>query len=222
LLNENTFVITRENMSDAVYGWIKDAILSVEFKPGERLTQEMITERLQISRTPVREAFKRLEAEGLLTVKPYLGAVVVHLSLAKFLELYEIRELLETTAAFHAAENITEENIAELEKINSTMITLSGSPQKFMGCNRSFHLTLYGFSNREYLVNYITGVWNLTEPYRLRYISHEGKSAVAIEEHMQIIDALKRANPHDTSEAIRVHLKDVVSTLSHGNTGLLP
>jgi DNA-binding GntR family transcriptional regulator len=219
--NGSSLIITRENISDSVYGWIKKAIINVEFKPGERLTQEMITERLNISRTPVREAFKRLEAEGLLIVKPRLGAVVVQLSLAKFLELYEIRSLLETAAALHAAEKITDKNIAELEKINAKMISNFGHPQKFMECNRSFHLTLYGYSGMRYLVNYITGVWNLTEPYRLMYISHEGKSTVAVDEHVQVIDALKRRKPDEVSQAIREHLRDVVTTLSQNSTDLL-
>jgi DNA-binding GntR family transcriptional regulator len=213
--------ITHENISDSVYNWIKQAILNVEFKPGERLPQEAITERLNISRTPVREAFKRLEAEGLLAVKPHLGAVVVHLSRSKFLELYEIRELLETAAALHAAENISDSGIAELEKINAKMIALHGHPQKFMDCNRTFHLTLYGFSNRDYLVNYITGIWNLTEPYRLMYISHEGKTSVAVDEHVQILTALKQKKARDVSKAIHDHLHDVVTTLSSNSTDLL-
>jgi DNA-binding GntR family transcriptional regulator len=214
-------IITRSNISDEVYRWLKKAIISIEYKPGERITQEAITEKLKISRTPVREAFKRLESEGLLTLKPNFGAVVVHLSREKFLEIYELRELLETTAGFHAAEHIADSEIAELEKINEKMLSVYNSPQRFMDCNRLFHHTLYILSRREYLVNCITTLWNLTEPYRLMYISHKGKTDIALDEHMQILQALKLRKPGDVSEAIRSHLRDVVTTLSSNSTDLL-
>jgi DNA-binding GntR family transcriptional regulator len=219
--NSNLDIISRSNISDSVYHWLKKAIINTEYKPGERITQEAITEKLKISRTPVREAFKRLESEGILTLKPNFGAVVVHLSREKFLEIYEIRELLETAASFHAAEHITDSEITELEKINAKMLSVYNSPQRFMDCNRLFHHTLYRLSKREYLVNCITTLWNLTEPYRLMYISHKGKADTALDEHTQILQALKLRKPADVSEAIRRHLRDVVTTLSSNSTDLL-
>ena len=72
--------IQYKTVSDSVYDWIKEAIIQGEFQPGEHLAQERITERLGVSRTPVRDAMKRLEEEGLVVVKPHCGAVVFDIS----------------------------------------------------------------------------------------------------------------------------------------------
>jgi DNA-binding GntR family transcriptional regulator len=197
-----------------VYNWIREAIVNSYFKPGEWITQEEITERLNVSRTPVRDAFKRLQAEDLLIIKPHQGAMVAYLSLEKLLEIYEIRTLLEGAAALHAGKNITEKSIRELEKVNQKMISSRANAQQFMNCNRSFHHTLYSFSKREYLVNSIFSFWNLIEPYRFMYFKHEGKTEESIQEHIKIIDALRLREPEKVRQVIIEHLNDVITTLT--------
>jgi DNA-binding GntR family transcriptional regulator len=214
-------ILAYSTISDIVYKWIRQAIVASEFKPGEWITQENITGRLNVSRTPVRDAFKRLQSEGLLIIKPHMGAMVVHLSLEKLIEVYEIRMLLEGAAARHAGENITDKNIKELEKINAKMAACRNDTKQFINCNRNFHHTLYSFSRREYLINSIFSLWDLIEPYRLMYFMHKGKLDGAIEEHVQIIDALKRHEPEKVHQAVIDHLTDVVSTLSRDGENLL-
>jgi DNA-binding GntR family transcriptional regulator len=147
--------------------------------------------------------------------------MVVRLSLEKLLEVYEIRMLLEGAAVRHVGENITDKHIKELEKINSKMASSRNDIQQFMNCNRNFHHTLYSFSKREYLINSIFSLWDLIEPYRLMYFMHEGKQDGAIEEHIQIIAALKRHEPEEVRQAIVEHLNDVVTTLSRNGEELL-
>lgn len=214
-------IFTYSTISDSVYKWIRQAIVTSEFKPGEWITQENITERLNVSRTPVRDAFKRLQSEGLLIIKPHRGAMVVRLSLEKLLEVYEIRMLLEGAAVRHSCENITDKNIKELEKINSKMASCRNNAQQFMSYNRNFHHTLYSFSRREYLINSIFSLWDLIEPYRLMYFMHKGKPDGAIEEHIQIIAALKCHKPEKVRQAVIEHLTDVVATLSKDGEKLL-
>ncbi|MFP3040637.1 GntR family transcriptional regulator [Treponema primitia] len=219
--NDISPIMTYSTISDIVYKWIRNAIVSSAFKPGEWITQEDITERLHVSRTPVRDAFKRLQSEGLLVVKPHQGAIVVQLSLEKLIEVYEIRMLLEGAAAKHACENIANKNINELEKINTKMSAQRSDPQQFMNCNRNFHYSLYSFSKREYLISTIFGLWDLIEPYRLIYFSHDGKTDGAIEEHIHIIKALKKHHPEEVRQAVIEHLNDVVTTLSSNGAELV-
>jgi len=214
-------ILSYSTISDIVYKWIRDAIVNSYYKPGEWITQEDITERLHVSRTPVRDAFKRLQSEDLLIIKPHQGAMVVFLSLEKVLEIYEIRTLLEGAAAKHACENITNKNIKELEKINQKMASCRADAQQFMNCNRNFHHTLYSFSGREYLVNSIFSFWNLIEPYRLMYFKHEGKTDKAIQEHIEVIDALKQHDPEKVRRAVVEHLNDVMTTLAKDGETLL-
>jgi DNA-binding GntR family transcriptional regulator len=214
-------ILAYSTISDMVYKWIRDAIVNSYFKPGEWITQEDITERLHVSRTPVRDAFKRLQSEDLLIIKPHQGAMVVFLSLEKLLEIYEIRTLLEGAAAKHACENITDKNIKGLEKINLKMDSSRADVQQFMSCNRIFHHTLYSFSKREYLVNSIFSLWDLIEPYRLMYFKHEGKTERGLQEHVQIIEALKNNDPENVRRAVVEHLNDVITTLAKDGKTLL-
>jgi DNA-binding GntR family transcriptional regulator len=213
--NNNSPILSYSTISDIVYKWIREGIINSEFKPGEWITQEMVTERLNVSRTPVRDAIKRLQSEGLLIVKPHKGAMVVQLSMEKLIEIYEIRMLLEGAAAKHAGKNITDKDIRELEKLNAKMISQRDDLQKFMVCNRAFHHTLYCFSKREYLINSIFALWDLIEPYRLRYFSLKGKIDEAIKEHVKVISFLRNHQPEEVREAIVKHLNDVVTTLTN-------
>lgn len=220
--NKELFPIpTYSTISDTVYNWIREAIANSHFKPGEWITQEAITEQLNVSRTPVRDAFKRLQSEDLLIINPHKGAMVVYLSLEKLLEIYEIRALLEGAAALHASKNITEKNIKELEKINQKMASSRNNTQQFTNCNRDFHHTLYSISKRDYLVNCIFSFWNIIEPYRLKYFKHEGKTDEAIQEHIKIIEALKLREPERVRQVIIEHLHDVTTTLSKDGEKLL-
>ena len=207
-------LIKYSRLSDVVYEWIRNAILSSEFKPGERLSQEMITERLQVSRTPVRDAFNRLQTEGLLDVRPNAGAIVTRLSNEKLAEFYELRALLEGPAARYACENITDEDIAELTRINDQMQQHCDDLPEFIRDNRSFHHALYSFSRREYLVSHIFQLWDLVEPYRYMYIHTKGKTDASIQEHLKVLDALRKRDALTAGKVIVDHLALVVSTLS--------
>ena len=92
-------IIQYTTVSDSVYLWVKNAIIQGEFKPGEHIAQERLTKTLGVSRTPVRDAIKRLEAEGLLITKPHCGAVVFQLSKERLTEIYDIRILMEQYCA---------------------------------------------------------------------------------------------------------------------------
>lgn len=212
--NGNSPLIQYSTLSDIVYNWIRDAILNSEFKPGERLSQEMITGRLQVSRTPVRDAFKRLQTEGLLEIRPNSGAIVTRLSAEKLAEIYELRTLLEGPAARYACQNITDQDIEHLAEINQHMMLHREDPNEFIKGNRAFHTALYGYSNRNYLVNYIFQLWDLIEPYRIMYISKKGKAEGSIQEHLEVISALTRRDEAETERVIVEHLKKVVTTLS--------
>lgn len=212
--NDNSPLIQYSTLSDIVYNWIRDAILNSEFKPGERLSQETITQRLQVSRTPVRDAFKRLQTEGLLEIRPNSGAIVTRLSAEKLVEIYELRTLLEGPAARYACQNITDKDIDHLAEINQHMILHREDPNEFIKGNRAFHTALYGYSNRDYLVNYIFQLWDLIEPYRLMYVSKKGKVEGSIQEHLEVISALTQRNASETERVIVEHLNKVVTTLS--------
>ena len=108
--------------------------------------------RLSISRTPVREAIRRLEADGLVTHEPRVGAVMRTLDYAEVMELYEMRTVLEGTAARMAARSAGAVEIAELAALNAEMAARPRRPARLAALNRRFHLTLIDAARNRYLV----------------------------------------------------------------------
>jgi DNA-binding GntR family transcriptional regulator len=106
-----------EQSHSTVYAQVRHAILTGALRPKERITENQIAERFGLSRTPVREAFRRLEAEGLIVVVPQRGAFVSQPSLEDILEIYQIRTPLECMAARIAADAITEAQLGRLEEL---------------------------------------------------------------------------------------------------------
>lgn len=125
-------IIQYTTVSDSVYLWVKNAIIQGEFKPGEHIAQERLTKTLGVSRTPVRDAIKRLEAEGLLITKPHCGAVVFQLSKERLTEIYDIRILMEQYCAARTCIRASDDDIRQLEEISLRMLDFSNNSKEFM------------------------------------------------------------------------------------------
>ena len=132
-------IIQYTTVSDSVYLWVKNAIIQGEFKPGEHIAQERLTKTLGVSRTPVRDAIKRLEAEGLLITKPHCGAVVFQLSKERLTEIYDIRILMEQYCAARTCIRASDDDIRQLEEISLKMLDFSNNSKEFMQLDRQFH-----------------------------------------------------------------------------------
>ena len=132
-------IIQQTTVSDSVYLWVKNAIIQGEFKPGEHIAQERLTKTLGVSRTPVRDAIKRLEAEGLLITKPHCGAVVFQLSKERLTEIYDIRILMEQYCAARTCIRASDDDIRQLEEISLKMLDFSNNSKEFMQLDRQFH-----------------------------------------------------------------------------------
>ena len=120
-------IIQYTTVSDSVYLWVKNAIIQGEFKPGEHIAQARLTKTLGVSRTPVRDAIKRLEAEGLLITKPHCGAVVFQLSKERLTEIYDIRILMEQYCAARTCIRASDDDIRQLEEISLKMLDFSNN-----------------------------------------------------------------------------------------------
>ena len=108
-------------MRKNIYGKIRNRILHLKMKPGEPLNEEKLAKKLQVSRTPVREALHRLSSEGLVTITPNLGARVSEVNLRNFRELIEFRIILESGAGQLVAKNSTEEDIRAMMQLHDTI-----------------------------------------------------------------------------------------------------
>ena len=206
-------IIKYTTMADSVYLWIKNAIIQGEFKPGEHLTQETLTRKLGVSRTPIRDAIKRLEAEGLLIAKPRCGAVVFSMTLDNLRELYEVRTLLEQYCAVKTCHNASDEEIKLIEQANFNMYKSIDSLKDFMHYDRAFHYLLCKFSKCTNTVEMLESFWNKCDSFKSIYYSLDGRCTDTLQEHAAMVQAIKDKDKETLKIKIAAHLLDVVNTV---------
>ncbi|MGN1369121.1 MAG: GntR family transcriptional regulator [Aristaeellaceae bacterium] len=211
-MNGTVSPIQYQTVADSVYAWMKEAIIQGEFQPGERLAQDRITERLGVSRTPVRDAMKRLEAEGLIVNKPRCGAVVFDISEERLTEIYEIRILLEQHCAEKACAIITDEQIDAIEQHNLKMKGCMCNSRQFMEEDRLFHRAWCEVSGCSVTIEILETLWTRCDAFKSIYYSLDGKVRNTLNEHAKIVQGFRERDPDAVKRAIDGHLQDVVKT----------
>ena len=177
---------------DYVYEQLYNAILSGRFKPGEHLVLEDLADEMGTSRTPLREAIRRLQTEGLVEFTPHRGAVVTELSVEELIELYHIRSVLDGLAARLAAENLSQKELARLEKITiqSEQKLDPQNPDGFEDFNRDFHEIIYRGANAPRLYEMIASLYAQARRHRHLSLLSPGRISQILVEHRNILNAL--------------------------------
>ncbi|MBI4264438.1 MAG: GntR family transcriptional regulator [Acidobacteria bacterium] len=210
-----------ESLSASVYGRLRDAILSGEYRPGARLNEDEIARRFRVSRTPLRDALKQLELEGLVTRTRYQGVSVKRLSPDEILELLDLREVLEGLAARLAAEHMSDADreklqaiFAEAEELNRT-----GEYASYLDRATQFHELLVDSSGSEQLSRFMRNMYDRIRLVRSRTIYLPGRARNSLNEHRELLAALVARDP-DRAETvnrarIRAIKRDVLAALTH-------
>jgi DNA-binding GntR family transcriptional regulator len=207
------------SISYQIYEHLKTQILYGEISPGERLAQEKIAEQLNVSRMPVREAFRLLEQDGLVERLPQGGLRVPLITVETIQHVLGIRAALETYAIELACGRISEEEIVQLENIKrqahevlkQESIDYFEKLKRFYDLNTEFHDTIYEATGNPYLIKVISQLRNLV--LRMRAIGlREPSTWIEIwEEHDQLIDSLKRKDNETASRNIKQHIENSAS-----------
>jgi DNA-binding GntR family transcriptional regulator len=176
-------------------------------RPGERLIEVEIAERLGISRTPVREAIRQLESDGLVSHLPRAGSVVRTLEYAEIAELYEMRAVLEGTAARFAARAASEIEITELDAINAEMRAAPDTRALF-DANRQFHSVLLNAARNRFLVRAVEAVQKTLLILGPSTLEESARADEAIREHEKIVAALRARNADAAEAAMRRHIEE--------------
>jgi len=204
---------TYRTLQELVTNRIREAILRGWLKPGERLDQAEIAERFQVSRMPVREALRTLEAEGLVKFYPHRGVEVAELSPEEIEEIYQIRSVLESMAVQLAVAHFTEEADQRLSALLQEMEEVADDPPAWTTLNHHFHKELYCLSGRARLCSIIESLRNTVQPYVARDVSHPSRARVAMQEHREILEACRAGDAHRAAELIAQHLRHVCDSL---------
>lgn len=196
-------------LSEVIGTALRDAIISGELKPGERLMEIHYAKKLGVSRTPFREAIHKLEQEGLVIVLPRRGAQVSHLSEKDIIDVLEIRASLDSLAAQLAAQRIELQDLQELEAIAMEFNenTETGDIQPLIASDVRFHEVIYKAAGNSRLLSIHTGLKDQIHRFRVLYLKDYSSPKSLAEEHMQILNAIKQGNAQDAYELSHKHIR---------------
>jgi DNA-binding GntR family transcriptional regulator len=199
-------------LREIVFDTLREAILTGVLKPGERLMEVQLAEEMGVSRTPVREAIRKLELENFVVMVPRKGAYVADISTKDIVDVFEIRAALETLAAGLAAERITDEELEELQRI-LVKNAESNSLEDLIAVDTKFHDVLYRASRNDRLVQIISNLREQIQRFRSTTLASPGRMKDTLEEHKKIVDAVAERNTALAQQLAQEHIDNAENSM---------
>jgi DNA-binding GntR family transcriptional regulator len=202
--------------ADQVAADLRRRILAGDIVPGERIRQEEVAERFGVSRLPVREALRMLEAEGLTELETKKSARVPLLDMHQVALMYQMREKLEPLALTESIPNLTDAQIDRLDELQDR-IAKDDDLQHFLDLDRELHLLSYSGCDSDQLIGAVTRLWNSTQYYRRVFMTVTGPKRrwVVNAEHALLLDAIRRRDVVDAEHFSCVHIRRTRIELQH-------
>ena len=201
----------RELVLDAIRG----AIMNGTLQPRERLMEIQMAEELGVSRTPIREALRKLELEGFIVMVPRKGAYVSDLSFKDIADVFEIRAALEGLAAGLAAERITEEELERMERllVEKQEAITQDDIGKLVEVDTKFHELMYQASRNVRLGSIISNLREQIQRFRLTSLSYPGRNKLSLEEHKKIVEAIQARDYQLSRQLATEHIENAENVL---------
>lgn len=199
--------ITYRTKRDVAADLLREAIIVGELAPGARLVLEELSQRYELSMTPIREAFSVLEGEGLIVQSPHRGAVVATPDRDELLELYAIRGAIEELAARHGVPRLSDADIAELERLLGQLAGYQGTQDPFLDIDKQFHRVIYRAAGSRRWLETIETFWQRSRRYMLASTAVDGAVESLQADHQAILDACRARDADRAAAAVRAHLK---------------
>ncbi|CAN5304423.1 GntR family transcriptional regulator [soil metagenome] len=196
-------------MSQDVTASLREAILAGDLGPGQRIGQDAIAREHGVSRVPVREALRQLEAEGLVVQTPHAGARVSSFGLEEVPELYELREAIEPLVLRHSVVNLSPDQLAELSASMERVVATEDDVQAWLLQDRLFHLSSFQAAGMPTAMNLAERLYNLTQSYRRQFFSSLNRQEMEMShlEHRLILDAIMSGDAEKAAELHRLHVR---------------
>ncbi|EPR14421.1 GntR family transcriptional regulator [Ruminiclostridium papyrosolvens] len=202
-------------LREVIFNSLREAIIIGELRPGERLMEVQLAEKMGVSRTPVREAIRKLELEGLVDMIPRKGAHVAELSIKDIMDVLEVRASLDGLATSLAAERITDDELKELKHINGQFASyiekenLNGSIKKDV----EFHDIIYKASRNDKLISILNNLREQVQRFRVIYLKEYNNSKNLIKEHNDIYEAVSSRSMENARNIAKTHIINQESTI---------
>lgn len=196
-------------LREVVFENMRKAIIEGVLKPGERLMEIQLADQLGVSRTPVREAIRMLELEGLVIMLPRKGAYVANISKKDLLDILEVRVGLEGLAAYCAAERMTEDDIKKLEIISKDIedAVYKNDVDTMLVKDEEFHTLIFQATGNKRLMNMMINIWETVYRFRLMYMSDYSSAVNIVDEHKKIIEAFKKGRANLAEKLAKEHIE---------------
>ena len=197
-------------LREVVFNTLRQAILKGELKPGERLMEIALAEKLGVSRTPIREAMRKLELEGLVVMIPRRGAQVANITEKDLNDVLEVRITLENMAIEKACTNMPEEDVQELQKVarDFERSTAEGELVKMAEADVNFHETIYRAADNKRLMQVLNNLREQIYRYRVEYLKEDEARNRLVKEHEKITQAIKARDVKKAQELSFEHLEN--------------
>lgn len=204
-------------LRDVVFKTLRQGILMGELKPGERLMEIHLAQRLGVSRTPIREAIRKLELEGLVIMVPRKGAEVAQISEKNLKDVLEVRVALDSLAVRLACERITQEEIEELKKackaFEETTKDKEADAAKIAQADVAFHDVISRATGNERLLQMISNLSEQMYRYRFEYIKDRNYHARLIKEHENLCNYIETRDREKAVEEMTKHIQNQLETI---------
>ena len=199
-------MIKNTSLADQVFEQLEKGIILGDYKQGDIVTEKELAESLGVSRTPVREALNRLEHDNMVE-ETGKGTKIIGISEKDILTIYKLREQLDGLCASEAAENITDDELKQLEDIvdYADFCVTKQDADKIRECDNNFHEILYRSSKNPVLYNILIPLHKKAAKYRWLTISDPSRAALSAAEHRQILEAMKKHDPQAATIAMVSH-----------------
>ena len=204
-------------LRDVVFNTLREAILRGDLVAGERLMELQLAAKLGVSRTPIREAIRMLEQEGLAITIPRKGAIVAGMTEKDMQDVLEIREALEELSVQVACDKITDEEIAKLQKNmkNFEHSLKSGDLKKMAQADVEFHDVIYQATDNPKLINMLNNLREQMYRYRVEYLKNPQNHEQLLKEHEAIYKGIVEKDKDAVTNMIRRHISNQVDVVKN-------
>ena len=204
-------------LRDSVFNTLREAILRGDLVPGERLMELQLAAKLGVSRTPIREAIRMLEREGLAITIPRKGAIVAGMTEKDMQDVLEIREALEELSVQVACDKITDEEVAKLrENMENFETSLkSGDIKRMAEADVEFHDVIYQATDNPKLINMLNNLREQMYRYRVEYLKNPSNHEQLLREHEAIYRGIMAKDKDAVTEMIRKHISNQVDVVKN-------
>ncbi len=204
-------------LRDVVFNTLREAILRGDLVPGERLMELQLASKLGVSRTPIREAIRMLEQEGLAITIPRKGAIVAGMTEKDMQDVLEIREALEELSVQVACDKITDEQITVLRETmeNFKESLKSGDIKRMAEADVEFHNVIYQATDNPKLISMLSNLQEQMYRYRVEYLKNPDNHDQLLQEHEAIYKGILEKDKDGVTQMIRRHISNQVDVVKH-------